>query len=227
MEGGIIGKKVSLILLAVCYLWTFAQVFAEGKNYGIPKLSEVGGNISAFVSKGWKIIKQGKGDLNQDKLADITGVIEYDKKMKEGEASPRVLFIALKQKQGGFKLSIQTENAILDSMAGGVFGDPFEDLAVDRGSVLISFYGGSNWRWAYRYRFRYHDGGWYMIGATTASFHILTGEEEDKDYNLLTGKMIKTVIDDRGHRKETTIDRGRKKLVNLEDFNVYSADKQY
>ena len=190
-----------------------------------PTLVAQGKSIDSFVPKGWKLIKEASGDLNKDGLEDIVGVIEFIKTYEinmEG-APPRILFIAFKEKDA-YSLSIQTDKAILRSDMGGVWGDPFESISVNRGSILITFYGGSNYRWGEVYRFRYQNNGWYLIGATIHSSYTGTGEETNEDYNLLTGKMIKTTIDKSGKKQEETINRGKKKLVNLIDFDVINKE---
>ena len=197
-------------------------------NNEIPKLGEYGTSLESFIPNGWNLIKKATGDLNNDGLEDIAGVIEYNKPYNKSaleKAPPRILFIALREKNG-YRLSIQTEKAILKADQGGVWGDPFESISVNRGSLLIKFYGGSNYRWAYNYRFSYQNASWNLIGYTSNSWYTGTGAGKREDYNLLTGIMIVSTVDKNVVVKEETINRGHNKLVKLQEFSGVFDDKE-
>ncbi len=218
-------KALLYLFLAGWILGMNLTVTAAEKSAALPIRVKVGKNIESFIPAGWKLIKKTGGDLNQDGLDDIAGVIEYGKTdSKDSQAPPRVLFIAFKDK-GNYQLSVQTAKAILKADQGGVWGDPFEDILVNRGSLLINFYGGSNYRWAYRYRFRYQNYGWYLIGARIDSYFTGTGEGTTEDYNLLTGWMTVTTVDKSGKIQTKTIRRGKKALLNLKDFDALAISE--
>lgn len=220
-------KKGSIHLLLACLILVITVTVFGNESYNqSPILAVQGKSIDSFVPDGWKLIKNTSGDLNRDGLDDIAGVIEYKNNYpKDSEEAPsRILLIALQEKDH-YRLSVQTEKAILTADQGGVWGDPLESLSVNRGSILINFYGGSNYRWAYRYRFRYQNKAWYLIGATITSYFTGTGEGTTEDYNLLTGFMIVTTIDKNGKSQEKTIHRGKKELLNLKDFDTFMANE--
>ena len=128
------------------------------------------------------------------------------------------LLIAFKNKDNSYSLSIKADKAIMLRDEGGVFGDPFQDIKIERGSILLEFYGGSNSRWYMYYRFRYQNDGWYLIGATKGSYlnTVTTMDNADEeDYNLLTGDYIIKKFED-GEIKTTKGNRG-KRLINLKD----------
>ncbi|MCT4594215.1 MAG: hypothetical protein N4A57_08110 [Anaeromicrobium sp.] len=186
-------------------------------------------DISFFIPDGWHILESRlgepvkvEGDLNKDEITDVVVVIEKD---GEGDLlAPRSLLIAFGNSDETFSLSIMADNAIMRAGEGGGWGDPFESISIDRGSVLIKFFGGSNVKWYYSYRFRYENGGWYMIGATLGSTVIIgdSVDFEEEDYNLLTGDYIFKKYDEQGKQCITKGNRGKKKLVNLKDFHVNS-----
>jgi hypothetical protein len=102
-----------------------------------PLLPKTGRTIHDFVPTGWKLIGQAIGDLNQDGLLDIVGVIENIQRYESCDAD-RVLFIAFKdfecmlkneeatkRREDVYLLSIQTSKAIFHKYDGGVWGDPF------------------------------------------------------------------------------------------------------
>ena len=203
------------------------NVFVSADNDKLPTLIKQGKSIESFIPVGWKLIKKTSGDLNKDGLIDIAGIIELNKEYKRGleDAPSRILFIAFMEPNGLYKLSIHAEKAILKSDEGGVWGDPLVGISVDCGSILITFYGGSSDRWVYVYRFRNQNNGWYLIGATLENFNTGSGAGTREDYNLLTGIMIKSITYLEKSIKEETINRGKKKLLNLRDFNAYGGNQ--
>lgn len=185
-------------------------------------------NIDALIPEGWKIFEkvegepaQVEGDLNKDGISDVAVVIVATDENEATQAPQRALLIALGNSDDTYTLSIIGEKAILRADEGGVWGDPFDSIEIDRGSIVINFYGGSNWRWYQHYRFRYQDDGWYLIGATLGSyFNAVTTEEnaDEDDYNLLTGDFISKKTDEKGNQTITKGNRGINPLLNLKDF---------
>jgi hypothetical protein len=198
-------------------------------------VSQKGNDISAFMPNDWHLLEkvQGEpelveGDLNNDGIKDIAAVIE-GKSTKE-EAAPRAIIIALGNKDKSYTLSTKAEKAILRADEGGLWGDPFEKISIDRGSILISFYGGSNWRWFSSYRFRFQDNDWYLIGATRGSYFTGTTTREnadETDYNLLTGDFVQKKANEQGELVKTKGNRGKKMLVKLEEFDAQREDIQF
>ncbi|HBE78739.1 MAG TPA: hypothetical protein DDW65_13335 [Firmicutes bacterium] len=220
-------RKIYVYLCLACItILISAEVLGNETDFKLPTLVKQGKDIHSFIPPGWKLIKNTQGDLNKDGLADIAGILESKAPPKDlAEAPPRILFIAFRENQQ-YRLSFQTEKAILTADMGGVWGDPLESISVDHGSLLINFYGGSNERWFQSYRFRYQGNGWYLIGATLGSYFTPTGAGQTEDYNLLTGMMIITTTDKNGNEQAKNIHRGKKPLVNLQDFDIALAENQ-
>lgn len=183
----------------------------EEENNNITK--EKGFKIQDFIPVGWGTLSSVEGDLNKDGLLDIAVVVENNNQRK--------FLILLKSEDNSYELSIESDNAILSSDAGGAWGDPFESISINRGSILISHYGGSAERWSSKYRFRLQDGGWYLIGATLENYNSNTLEGTYKDYNLLTGDMEKVMTDVSGNKSTKKKNIGKKTLINLKDFKIY------
>ncbi|MBD2843607.1 hypothetical protein IDH44_00260 [Paenibacillus sp. IB182496] len=184
--------------------------------------------IAALLPDGWERLHnfeasrvQAEGDLNRDGRSDVVIVIER----KGGEGVPlRALLIALRHEDGSLERSIVAEQVMLKEDEGGVWGDPFESVAIDRGSVVVSHYGGSNWRWYSAYRFRYQQADWYLIGATTGSYFTATTTREqadEADYNLLTGDYsIRTTNAD----GEVEIQKGKQATRPLIELRAFRHD---
>jgi|GEM_PF-2156193 len=186
------------------------------------KINTSGKTLDDFIPKNWKLIDKAEGDLNKDNLEDIAAVIEYTGDNISNEnadlfGQPRVLFIVFQNNDGTYKLSIQSSEVILRSDMGGVYGDPFEGIKYSRGSIVVSSYGGSAWRWGFTSRYRYQNDGWYLIGKTELSENIITGESETIDTNCLTGHQIITAIDKNGQETVITQNIGKQKLEKLKN----------
>lgn len=196
----------------------------------VASTNPIGSEFIALIPEGWKIFEkvegepvEVEGDLNKDGISDIAAVIV---KIDETTDAPqRSILIALGNSDNTYTLSVIGENAILGADEGGVWGDPFDSIVIDRGSIVINFYGGSNWRWYQHYRFRYQDNGWFLIGATLGSYFntVVTEEDADEDdYNLLTGDFISKKTDEQGNQVTTKGNRGINPLLNLKDFRADS-----
>jgi hypothetical protein len=231
-------KSILALVIVVIFVLTSCTsggVTPEGDNH-TDEASNSAKDVLELVPVGWKALERlagepykAEGDLNNDGINDIALVIEELEASAEG-APNRALLIAFGNEDNSYTLSIIAEHAVLKADEGGVFGDPLEDLTIDRGSVLLSFYGGSNWRWYSKYRFRYQDKDWYLIGATLGSY--FTGTEtieqaDEEDYNLLTGDYIKKTYDEDGKEVIEKGNRGKRELVKLRDFKANSEEPQF
>ncbi len=204
---------------------TSVQNSADDNN---PPIPTKGKDLKGFIPEGWKIKSSVEGDLNKDSLPDIAAVIE--KEDDTDSSFPRILFVLVQDKDKSYTLTVKTATAIMKANEGGVWGDPFETISVDRGSILLRFYGGSNWRWYKHYRFKFQEDGWYLIGATLGSFFTGTTTEEnadEEDYNLLTGDYVIKKADEKGNVNTTKDNRGVRKLLNLKEFKVDSEENQF
>lgn len=180
-------------------------------------------DISSFIPEGWEISKAygdelaiAEGDLNNDGIMDKAFVIE-EKDVSESVAQ-RNLIIVFGNTDNSYSLAITAKNAILRADEGGTFGDPFESIDIDNGSVLLNFMGGSI-RWHRCFRFRYQDNNWYLIGFTEKSYELIGDSMEclQEDYNLITGDYIGDMLE-YGKIKTVQKNIGKKQLLNLNDF---------
>ena len=148
-----------------------------------------------FAPEGWRFEKEGlrEADLNGDGLMDAAFVISHggaESAGAEDVSVKHVLVLALRNKDGKLLRSVVSDAAVLDSDEGGVFGDPFDDLSVDKGTVVISHYGGSRDRWNFTHRYRFQNGRWSLIGLTLGHTDTLDLEHYDsQDINLSTGAV--------------------------------------
>jgi len=83
----------------------------------------------------------------------------------------------------------KSDQALYGSRDGGMMGDPFGDIEIKNGILLISQNGGSSWKWGHTDKYRFQNGAFYLIGyAGTYGKPCEYWTEED--FNLSTGKLV-------------------------------------
>lgn len=137
------------------------------------------------------LVDTAMGDLDKDSIAELVAV--YNTRKDSGENIddiPRALIIYKKQQQR-WVIWKQSDQALYSSRGGGMMGDPFEDMEIKNGLLLISQSGGSSWKWGHTDKYRYRGGEFYLIGYTS-NYGKPCEYWKNIDYNLSTGKMIVT-----------------------------------
>ncbi|MFC3846705.1 hypothetical protein [Paenibacillus sp. PFR10] len=182
-------------------------------------------DLKSLIPTGWYYLEKSKdkpaiaeGDLNKDGIPDIAAVIE--KTETTDVDSPRSLMIAFGTGNGNYTLSILADHVVLRGKEGGTFGDPFDDIIIDRGSIVLSDFGGSRWKWSDKYRFRFQNNDWYLIGLTKTSYDGATAATDEDDYNLLTGDFIQTKTDSGSTTPVITKGNRGPKTVLLREFKA-------
>lgn len=127
------------------------------------------------------------GDLDKDGVDEKIIVCDTDRETDFG--TERVIQIYKnKNKKGKWKLWHTSTGAVLPSAHGGMMGDPFQEISVENGCIVIRHFGGSRQKWSYTHRYRFQKNNWKLIGAT-----IFFGAPCDYwcsvDYNLSTGNI--------------------------------------
>lgn len=132
------------------------------------KVPLTGKTYQEFIPKGYDTMIIGpsiaRGDLNKDGLEDIALVLRNIEETKYDTAI-RYVVIIFKQ-QDGYRLACIAGKVVMSSGDGGVWGEPFDGVRIKKRVLIISHYGGSNWRWSVDMKFRYQDGDFYLIGET-------------------------------------------------------------
>ncbi|MDF2538795.1 MAG: hypothetical protein K0S76_1816 [Herbinix sp.] len=207
-------------------MWSdFADIIIEDNQS-----NKTNGEIyQALLPEGMQILtKDGieiiaKGDLNNDKIADVAFVMEAQG--NNDPAMSRPFVIGFGKEDGTYDLSVQDDDIILRADEGGVWGDPLDSISINRGSLFMNFYGGSNYRWGYSYQFRYLEKEWILIKAMEENIFTgnYTGTKEN--YNLLTGISYWTELFEDGTELTTEVNRGIRERIRLVDFDIRSEDK--
>lgn len=138
----------------------------------------------------FEILDTASGDLDKDGVKELVVAYNTRKEDSSYESIPRSLVI-YKMQQQEWKIWKESQQALYGSRDGGMMGDPFGDIIIDKGILQISQYGGSSWKWDHIDKYRYQNGEFYLIGYTSHSGKLCE-YWEDVDFNLSTGKMIVT-----------------------------------
>ncbi len=97
-----------------------------------------------------------------------------------------IAWLCLKKENGRWQLWHQTTSPLLEDGAGGMMGNPFDGIKIERRAIVIAHFGGSRDKWNYTHRYRFQNDNWYLIGASVSA-----GAPCDYwislDYNLSTG----------------------------------------
>ena len=133
----------------------------------------------------FKVLEEIEGDLNNDGIPEK--VVVYDTEKETDYGTERQIHIYKKNNNewGLWKKSI---GVILPSQQGGMMGDPFDGISIERNCIVINHFGGSRQKWNYTHRFRHQNGDFQLIGATI-SYGAPCDYVTDFDYNLSNGKI--------------------------------------
>jgi hypothetical protein len=182
---------------------TFFISVSQGQNFVYPSIKSKGQSIADFVPAGWTILDSAFGDLNKDYLDDFAIIVQHNDSVTlvndRGDTvltQPRILLLLFKDSaENNFVLAEQSNSFILkhDDPA---MDDPYQELAIDKEVLEITFnlfYNIGSWYVTNSvYKFRYQQGQFALIGADNSSFHRATHDFEDYSYNFLTRKRALT-----------------------------------
>lgn len=166
-------------------------------------------DLLPFVPEGYEILSHAFGDLNQDQVEDAVLVLT-----QEGEDTltyipdelfERPLIILLGQKGNVLKPEYRNDKVVLCRECGGVFGDPFESIEIDKGAFTVHHYGGSAWRWSRNLTFTYDK---------DQSDFVLKSDHQMSFHAMDPGNTQKVV-------ERTMKDFG---TVLFKDFDVYDGE---
>lgn len=169
--------------------------------------------------KNLKVIGQVEGDLDKDGFSEKVIVYDTDNETDMGTERQIYIYKSINDKWVIWKKSV---GAVLPSVHGGIIGDPFQGISIERGCIVINHFGGSSSKWRYTHRYRYQNGSFYLIGAST-NFGSPCENFITFDYNLSTGLIIyKEIIENCGDNsskiEQKNISRKLKILPEMDGF---------
>ena len=140
------------------------------------------------VPENYVVIDTVSGDLDKDNIRELVVAFDTKKPDEENENVPRVLGI-YKLKHGKWVEWKKSEQALYGSRDGGMMGDPYDGIEIKNGTLRISHYGGSSWKWGNTDIYRFQDNDFYLIGYESNSGRICD-YWLNVSFNLSTGKII-------------------------------------
>ena len=155
------------------YKWLQPVVFLLITNTLLAQPKILPEEAKAFVLPGYEMLDYVIGDINNDKKPDALLVLKQTGEDSIDTDPCRPLLVLTRQVNGTLVKAAQSDSAILCRHCGGVFGDPYEGISIQKNVFTISFYGGSSWRWAYRYTFSFNPlkSNWFLIRQFELSYH--------------------------------------------------------
>ena len=136
------------------------------------------------IPKNYSIVDTVKGDLNKDGIDEL--VIAYNTQKEKEDAFEIGIYDAQLRELKDQRVQGHDGSGSRD---GGMMGDPFGEIEIINGILLVSQNGGSSWKWGHTDKYRYQDGEFYLIGYSS-NYGRPCDYWTDVDFNLLTGKMI-------------------------------------
>lgn len=138
---------------------------------------DVPAELQPFVEKGTTVLAIERGDLNRDGRDDVVLVLE-----PPDPDQPRPLLLLVRDPKGVLQLAKRNAKAVACLECGGMMGDPFQGITVEKGRFTIEHYGGSSWRWSVSTTFAWsrRDQSWQLVRVESASFHASDPEREEK-----------------------------------------------
>lgn len=141
------------------------------------------------VPADYSLIDTASGDLDNDGVDEL--VVAYNTSSNADvidDGIPREL-VVYKQKHAEWTVWQRSASALMGSRDGGMMGDPFGDLSIEKGVLTVSHDGGSSWKWSHIDKYRFNGKAFILIGYVS-HYGKLCEYWEQVDFNLATGKLI-------------------------------------
>lgn len=220
-------------LLLSCLLF-FVTVISYSQTKDHSDFPKTGNSIGAFIPEGYDTLMMVTGDLDRDTKPDVVMVLRHDveeaSEPGNTDSLPSRILVVLLRKGNGFVLSVASGAVIMCKYCGGIMGDPFESVEIEKGLLIVRHYGGSAWRWGSTYKFRFQNNNFFLIGKTTIYYWNVEMCEnldefagtEKEDINFVTGAYIKKKVSQEGC-KLLLNKKGKSKikpLIKLSKFSI-------
>ncbi|WP_353548715.1 hypothetical protein [Sediminibacterium sp. KACHI17] len=140
------------------------------------------------IPRNYSIVDSIRGDLDKDGVDEL--VVAYNTKSDEeaiDDGVPRELII---YKLVNHKWSVwqKSTQALMGSRDGGMMGDPYGEMVIEKGILKILQEGGSSWKWNITDKYRY-DGREFKLIGCESHYGKPCEYFGSFDFNLVTGKI--------------------------------------
>lgn len=176
-----------------------------------------------LIPDNYSVVDSVSGDLDKDSIAEL--VVAYNMGPENDiDGVPRELII-YKRKNDKWTEWKKSDQALYGSKDGGMMGDPFGELEIKNGILLISQNGGSSWKWGFTDKYRFQDGEFYLIGYSSIAGKLCE-YWEDVDFNLSTGKMIVKKEFEECETEEQQIYKRENEMLNEKGLKITIQNRQ-
>lgn len=147
--------------------------------------------LHPFVLPGYDLLDFKEGDLNGDKKNDALLILKQKGEDTIDSEPARPMLLLIRKPAGKLSLQKRNDSLVMCYRCGGVFGDPYEEINITNTGFKISFYGGSNWRWAYNFSFSYFSkkDDWILVKESNLYYNSAYPEKTTKDYTIGTDEL--------------------------------------
>jgi hypothetical protein len=136
-----------------------------------------------YTPEGWVIMDTMTGDLNRDAFTDLLIVLQRENESESDSDFVRPILIFTGNTGGGLDFRERNDSVTLCYRCGGVYGDPYDGLAIKNGYFSVQHYGGSSWRWTKIITFRYNESQktWLLHRDAGVSYNVFEPEKEEPE----------------------------------------------
>lgn len=139
----------------------------------------------------YQAIKEVQGDLDRDGKPEK--IVVYNTAPDTAETGGVEREVVIYKQQGNqWKPWQRSRTAVGGSRDGGMMGDPFVDIEVKNGILLVYHWGGSRQKWNITDKYRFQNNQLELIGYRNY-FGAPCDYWEEFDYNISTGKVVYSI----------------------------------
>ncbi len=112
-------------------------------------------DLNAFATDGKTLLASKTGDLNGDGRPDAILVLDPATAGKPDERASRTVLLLVRDAGGRLQKAGQNDRIVPCAKCGGIAGDPFGYVRIDKDGFTVLIEGGSRQRWSSEYKFEY------------------------------------------------------------------------
>jgi hypothetical protein len=173
-------RKIIFIVAILCV------VLSCSNNKKSEEVKKENSELSKLeIPEGYNELIKSEGDLDGDGIDEK--VIVFDTDIEGDYGIEREIYIC-KKENDEWMLWKTIKGPVLSSDAGGVSGDPFNDLVIDKDRIYISHMGGSMEKWYYNHSYKYIDSEFRLVTAVV-DYGISCIKWETYHYDLESGNL--------------------------------------
>ena len=182
-------KLVMITIMAASLLFSCDSKTATQKNnnaaldsFSTPPKKTNNVHLPDFIPEGYYVLDSVKGDLNRDPFPDMLVLLTVKESIDSFQWAKRPLLIFTGDENGKLTLVAQNNKVVYSGDSGGMLGDPYQSISIEKGCFTVFHYGGSRWRWEVETTFCYSDTSknWYLEKEYHHGFFLYVDEDEEK-----------------------------------------------